>query len=88
MLAKIKDPPLAGMTSAQLASDGVIQSEAAAIAAEAGEAAAADAAASAAQQQQAGGGGAAGAATTGVDPSSGGHKLQQIGDALVTKKTG
>lgn len=74
------------MTSAQLASDGVIQSEAAAIAAEAGEAAAADAAASAAQQQQAGGG-AAGAAT-GVDPSSGGHKLQQIGDALVTKKTG
>ncbi|KAF8374365.1 hypothetical protein PRIPAC_80794 [Pristionchus pacificus] len=73
------------MTSAQLASDGVIQSEAAAIAAEAGEAAAADAAASAAQQQQAGGG-AAGAAT-GVDPSSGGHKLQQIGDALVTKKT-
>ncbi|GMR48783.1 hypothetical protein PMAYCL1PPCAC_18978 [Pristionchus mayeri] len=68
------------MTSAQLASDGVIQSEAAAIAAEASEAVAAEAAA--AQQQQT----AAAAGAAAVEPGSG-NQLQQIGDAIVTKKT-
>ncbi|GMT25480.1 hypothetical protein PFISCL1PPCAC_16777, partial [Pristionchus fissidentatus] len=73
----------AGMTNAQLAADGVIQSEAAAIAAEASEAVAAEAAASAAQQQQAA---AAGAAV--VEPGSGGsNNLQQLGNAIISKKT-